>query len=131
MASNYQTMLKDAQERLTLVDKERDALLGLIDNLSDLILIASGKQPEYAVTTPDALPDVEAAPQSTLLELAVAILQRQGTPARGIELLKAIRNQTSRNYDYSSLSKALTRDAENPEGRVIKNADKTWALKEW
>ena len=131
MASNYQSMLKDAQGRLTLVDKERTALLGLIDSLTELISIEKD-QPAHHVKPGDVLPEPDRPPQAKLLDIAVGILRKRGSSIRGIDLQKAINAQTGRSYDYSSISKALSRDAESSGGGVVvKNDDRTWGLREW
>lgn len=129
MTSKYEPMLKDAQTRLNAIDKERNALVALIDSLLDLISIEKG-EPEIHITTPDApVVEMRLSPQTTpLIDMAVAVLRKHGSPMRGIDLLKTINGNAGREYDYSSLAKALSREAESKKSRVVKNPDKTWSL---
>ena len=127
MTSKYESMLTDAQNRLNAIGKERDALVALIDSLMDLISIENGESVVH-VTTPDApVVEMRLSPQP-LIDMAVAVLRKHGSPMRGIDLLKTINGNAGREYDYSSLAKALSREAESKNARVVKNPDKTWGL---
>jgi hypothetical protein len=151
MPSQYEAMkqtaakrLADVDQRRAKLDEERTALVKLIEGIDKLIALDTengGRAPQPSVATATSSPesggrvtdesDPLAAQQESLIKMAVNILAEEQKPLRTSDLLNMIQQKTGRTYNFSSLAKALQREAAASDGAVTQEKLRgPWQLRE-